>query len=156
GSQDFLMGNYPEFFVSNAADYLELTEKLKEGRPLSYFLGLNPLQWRLRAMKNMALSMLAPVRSPLAIQYWSQTPRLVGQVAVKFSLRPRGFNGSAAADRSSRDFLRETMSAHLRRNSAVFDLLAQIQVNAGTMPLEDPTVRWDESRSPYAKVASLR
>ena len=46
-------------------------------------------------------------------------------------------------------------SEALRRDVS-FDFLVQLQTDADRMPIEDPRVRWDEARSPFRKVATLR
>ena len=46
------------------------------------------------------------------------------------------------------------MQAHLSRYMASFDFC--VQVRKGDMPIEDAAQRWDESESPFLKVATLR
>jgi len=45
------------------------------------------------------------------------------------------------------------MQAHLQGHDASFDFC--VQLRQPHMPLEDAAVRWSESRSPFAKVATL-
>ena len=56
----------------------------------------------------------------------------------------------------SKDKLREALSSHLASREARFDFLVQVQTDPVAMPVEDPTVGWDEATSPYRKVATIR
>jgi len=93
--------------------------------------------------------------SPLRTQYWSTTPFKLGPLAVKFSARPDLAGAPILVTSPSRDKLRAAMSAHLRRREARFDFLVQLQTDPVAMPVEDPTVVWDEMASPYRKVATI-
>jgi hypothetical protein len=55
----------------------------------------------------------------------------------------------------SNDYLREAMVNQLVSRAAVFDFAVQLQLDPYEMPIEDPGVTWDESRSPFRKVATL-
>lgn len=49
------------------------------------------------------------------------------------------------------------MSAHLEQHEALFDFLVQLQTDPDTMPVEDPTVPWDDGvAAPFIKVATIR
>ena len=37
-----------------------------------------------------------------------------------------------------------------------FDFTVQIQTDSRRMPVEDPTIRWSERRSPFRRVATIR
>jgi hypothetical protein len=64
------------------------------------------------------------------------------------------FNPENAADKSN--YLREAMTQHLASQEACFDFKIQLQTDAVKMPVEDPTVEWDEQKSPYVKVATIK
>jgi hypothetical protein len=55
----------------------------------------------------------------------------------------------------SRDFLRIAMMSFLAEHGAAFDLQVQTQCDKKSMPLDDPTVRWSQRRSPFQHVATL-
>jgi hypothetical protein len=110
-----------------------------------------------------ALPMLQKIKakvttSPLETLYWSATPYKLGNQAIKFSVVPRvtgeNFNLENAADKSN--YLREAMTKHLASNDAYFDFKIQLQTDSVKMPVEDPTVEWDEQESPYVKVATIK
>ena len=54
------------------------------------------------------------------------------------------------------DFLREAMIRQLATSDALFDFTVQLQISAETMPIEDPGKAWDETVSPFRKVATIR
>jgi hypothetical protein len=54
-----------------------------------------------------------------------------------------------------RDLLREAMMSFLAEHDASFELLVQTQDDPQTMPIEDPTVPWDQRRSPFRRVATV-
>jgi hypothetical protein len=64
------------------------------------------------------------------------------------------FNPENATDKDN--YLREAMKVHLDEKDAYFDLKVQLQTNPETMPIEDPTIEWNEAESAYIKVATLR
>jgi hypothetical protein len=155
-TQDFLMINHPVFFVRNARDYVGFSKASAGGaNPLSFFFpGVNPLNWRLHEL-NIARQVTGKtVRNPLDTPYWTMTPYLHGDVAVKYAVAPCHAPLAAAASQSP-DFLREAMASHLATRGACFELLVQQQTDPVAMPLEDPTIEWDEGASPYRKLATL-
>lgn len=155
-TQDFLMINHPTFFVRNAIDYVEFSEVLaKNGSPVKFFFsGVNPLNWRLHELNVARKIQGKKLSDPLATRYWSMTPYLLGSRAVKFSAKPCSIHGGVPVAKGE-NALRETMSNHLARKDACFEFMVQFQRDAKTMPVEDPTIEWEESRSPFHKVATL-
>lgn len=146
-TQDFILANHPAFFVKNAADFA----KLLTG-PLSFFVGLNPFHWRLGELGNLAGSFLKPIGNPLAVNYWSQTPYLLGTRAVKYSIRPSVKSRGVWLSSSN---LREVMAEQLSRDGVNLDFLVQLQGCPTRMPVENPTVVWCERTSPFHKVATI-
>lgn len=158
-TQDFIMIDHPVFFVRNVADYVPL---MKDFRRLAmgniFSKGATGLKFLLsQNYKHRILRKTATKRpdSPLAIQYWSTTPSKLGPLAMKFSARPVLSEAPAATKSDSKDKLRLAMSDHLKLQEARFDFLVQIQTDLRTMPVEDPTVLWDEVASPFVKVATI-
>lgn len=93
--------------------------------------------------------------SPLDLRYWSTTPYRFGPDAVvKYSLLPTSTRTSATATGPGEDYLAEAMQAHLSAAEASFDFC--VQLRSGDMPVEDAAVCWDETASPFLKVATLR
>lgn len=155
-TQDFVLANSDAFFVRNAKDYAEFARALAGGRLLSFFFGLNPFRCRLREMSNMLTAVGKRISNPLQTRYWSQTPYRLGAGAVKYSARPTSDAQDPAPDAPGPDFLKQALTATLLREEVVFDFLVQTQVDPVRMPVEDPTVVWDERVSPFRRVATLR
>lgn len=159
-TQDFLLCNQPSFFVRNVRDYADFTRAGATRSVLSllgYFLGLNPFRWKFAEIRNLAVAMFQRVPSPLAIEYYSQTPYRFGEgAAVKYAVLPRSLVLAASgANVAFPDYLRVVMAEHLKRSGATFDFMVQRQTCPSKMPIEDPVVEWPESKSPYRKVATI-
>ena len=176
-TQDFVMVDNPLFFIRNAADYVVFVRALRDAqdsglaRRLSFspkaveVVSLLGLLWGFFVRGHthelgIFLKFIAKrPASPLASRYWSTTPYRLGPHAIRFSARPHEACASADDLQSkSPDFLREALSAHLNlgKREACFDFMVQVQTDAARMPVEDPTIAWDEAASPYRKVATLR
>jgi len=106
-------------------------------------------------MKN-AKSTGVQIANPLDVQYWSMVPILMGDRPAKLSVRPSRPRGDTMPEQRTPDFLREVMAAQLSTQEVCFDFLVQLQTDPRAMPVEDPRIRWDEAKSPYRKVATLR
>ncbi len=152
GTQDFLLINHPSFFVRNAADYVAF--QAAEPRWRFFVPGWNPFRFRWRELGIAGAIVRKRVTNPLDIRYWSMTPYLFGDVACKFSVRPASPN-SRFTGTDGPDFLRRNLSRHLAEDSAAFDFLVQLRGDPDAMPIEDPTVTWDEDTSPFIPVARL-
>lgn len=152
GTQDFILINNPVFFVRNAADYVAFQSATN---PLRFFLpGWNPFRFRLHELFAAIGITRRIVSNPLNARYWSMTPYLFGGQAAKFSCRPIG-TPSPFVSRSSADFLHDNLVAALASGDAVFEFGVQLRSDAAAMPIEDPTIAWDEQSSPFIPVAHL-
>jgi hypothetical protein len=151
-TQDFVMINHPAFFVRNAADYVDLQTA---SNPVRFFFpGFNPFRFRLH--EGMVALAIAghKVRNPLDIRYWSMTPYRFGEGACKFSARPAGASSSFVAT-DSPDFLHANLARQLAETGASFDFMVQLRTRPDAMPVEDPTITWDETAAPFAPVACI-
>jgi len=93
--------------------------------------------------------------SPLDIRYWSTTPYRFGpDRAVKHSLRPTSRHKSGKPASMGESYLSEAMQQHMDGHEPSFDFCVQLQKPG--MPIEDAGQRWDEAKSPFLKVATLR
>ncbi|SNR46727.1 catalase [Paracoccus sediminis] len=102
----------------------------------------------------------APNVHPLGETYYTQTPFRFGDHVAKLSLRPESdtltrHTGAIIDTRGRPDAIRETVDADMRAGDAVWTLRAQLCRDLETMPVEDPTVQWDEAASPFLAVARL-
>jgi hypothetical protein len=149
-TQDFVMINNPAFFVRNANDYAEL-----QTGPVRFFLPrFVPFRFRLHeAMVALAIA-LHKVRNPLSIRYWSMTPYRLGASACKFSARPSGIPSPFVAT-DSPNFLHDNLARHLATMGASFNFMLQLRTRPDAMPIEDPTITWDETAAPFIPVAHI-
>ena len=154
-TQDFVLANSNAFFVRSTKDYVQFAQAFADNRLMSFFFGLNPLHCRLRELTNMLMAVGKQITNPLQTHYWSQTPYHLGPHAVKYSARPLSPAQDPLPDAPGPDYLRQAMAATLSGQEVVFDFMVQVQTNAVRMPVEDPTVVWDERVSPFRRVATL-
>lgn len=159
-SQDFIMIDIPAFFVRNLADYIPFFEDFRRLKTPGLSLAKIATVLKVQLSRNYKFRMLRAglthAANPLALRYWSTVPYRLGPWAIKFAARPDPAVALAAAPPPGRDRLRQALAAHLAGREARFDFLVQRQTDAVTMPVEDPTIAWDERVSPYVPVATVR
>jgi len=157
-TQDFLVISNPVLPVGDPGEYLALFRAALAGKPMGYFFGGAPWNWKLGALGIVSDIRGKEIPSMLQINYWSTVPFQLGKDAVKYSARPCDHDAAAAAtvpENPSDHYLRETMAAHLKEKSACFEFMIQTQTDAQKMPVEDPAVVWDETASPFVTVAKI-
>jgi prostaglandin-endoperoxide synthase 2 len=160
-THDFVLADHPAFFIRDLAGYVTFSAAVSGARTswlgkiafvIKVLFSWNP-PW-----KHLRAALGKKPDSPLRVRYWSQTPYRFDRSAVKYSARPdlTLVPPPPPPPSDSKDRLREAMSAHLSRDEARFDFLIQLQTDPVAMPINDPTVAWDEAKSPYRKVATIR
>jgi hypothetical protein len=99
----------------------------------------------------------APMHAnPLEVQYYSNVPFLLGDgQAVEYSLKPVRRGDSRIPVRPGENYLRDAMVRTLANGDWAMDFMVQVQTDSFRMPIEDATVKWPESISPYVAVARL-
>ena len=163
GTQDFLLMNATQFFIRSITEYAEFTKYLGSGlgarANYGYFLGgFTPdiRKWQLREMMLAKKTLKAAPDSLLNTQFYSVSAFKLGpQQNVKYSARPCKEVPAADVNRSDPNFLRKEMVKRLASGTACFDFMVQPQVSGKNMPVEDTTVEWSESDSPFLPVARL-
>jgi hypothetical protein len=124
---------------------------------LKYSLGVFALKMWLTG-KSHVLKQLAAARahhtSPLEIRYWSTTPYLFGsERAVKYSAIPTSGTPTALPEVLTENYLTEAMEKRLHSEDVTFDFAVQFRRQG--MSIRDSGPRWDETVSPFRKVATL-
>ena len=172
--QDFLLATADAFFGTNAVDYVDFpkasTSKLKT---FWYFVGGLRLRGGLQLLKSMTVP-----PSPLALEYYSQTPYRLGPHCVKYQARPVKARRCVqdpwfmlpvlrtliAVLWTSLPFLRRLLPEDALRHalicdladgSVTFEFLVQRWPDLSRMPtwaIEDATRSWP---GPWARVATL-
>lgn len=149
-TQDFIMINAPVFFVSNLKEYVDIHEALDAGRLLEFFLA------RPRLLEAIATVRGQTLNNPMQVRYWSMTPYLLGERAVKFSATPLSRTANQAPSELGPDFKRNVMIKQVSSEDVYYEFGIQLQADPNSMPVEDPVVRWDEMDSPFQRVALIR
>lgn len=154
-TQDFIVITTNVFVTKDVAEFDGLIKAMTGSTwaKISYFATHWRVIWNLiKSLKKFA--------NPLQTRYWSTTPYLFGETAVKYSAIPRVINSNELPDEipanPGPDYLREAMVRQLSQREAIFDFTVQLQVDANSMPIEDPGHEWKESESPFRKVATIR
>lgn len=94
------------------------------------------------------------IASPLAVQYWSTVPFKLGDRAVKYTAVPAADDVGEGTEAAGKDYLKEAMAARLSEGNppVTFDLSIIPQTDPVTMPVEDPTIRWESALIPVARI----
>lgn len=150
-TQDFLLISASAFVTKDVKQFDDLVIALTGGTFATFWFFLT--HWGvlgnlLKSMKKFA--------NPLQIRYFSSTPYLFGSHAVKYSATPHIGAVDTIPDDPPDNFLRQAMVKRLKEGDALFDFAVQLQTDAAAMPLENPSVEWPESKSPFRKVATVR
>lgn len=156
GHQDFLLNSYPALFVATPEDFLSFIRARQEDSELLFF--LNPFDPHLKSLWILFKARQQHL-SPLDIRYWSTVPFRLGQQggqAVKYSVTPCSQYKTTKAVDPGENQLRSAVSAHLQQAPACLHFGVQIQTDPESMPIEDASVIWDEDRSPFRNVATIR
>lgn len=163
GDQDFVMFNHPAFFVRDVAEYRSNFAAQADGKKvLAFFPSWDPRSWEFRHLV-IALKTLAPApQSPVQTTYNSIAPFKLGPLNIKYRVIPAPENCPAyalpAPNTDLPNFLRGALYQQLSldRVPACFALQVQRQNPAHYMPIEDPSVEWDEAIAPFETVATIK
>jgi hypothetical protein len=153
GSQDFVLLSNPSMPLGTVKLFHDAIV-LGSVSPL-LFLGKMLLTGQGEVLKGLNAGKILP-SSPLEIRYWSTTPyRFGNDRAVKYSLIPTSGVSTPLPSPLGPTYLTDAMEKRLtdRKQEATFDLA--VQFRKGDMPLHDAAPRWDETVSPFLKVATL-
>jgi hypothetical protein len=151
-SQDFLFFTSPALFVKDGSDYVAVLKALS-GKASILGTMLSHLKVAVKLAGTLGHGLR--VTDPLETQFWSAGPYKLGPRAVKYSLRPCDGQKLGLNLKLNPDSLRKAMTDHLQSKGACFEFLVQFQTNAKEMPIEDFSVEWPTSASPYRKVATV-
>jgi hypothetical protein len=152
-TQDFLGISCPTFTTPNVRENLKLQRAIYARTPVFYFLNPFDSHYLDATMQGLYARMNT---SPLEVRYWSCTPCLFGAgKAMKYSVLPRPSTRTAVPVNPPDDWLRQAMSATLSTRDWEFDFSIQTQTDPRRMPIEDASIEWPESQSPFVPVARI-
>lgn len=150
-SHDLILNSHPVMMVGATGEFLDLLSANEAGgaRRIFFFLG-HP------KAAAIALASRQHHSSPVEIPYWSTTPYLFGEGrAVKFIVTPSSPTRTPLPDPLTSDYLHERLRDRLAAGDVLMDLQVQFQKDGRTMPIEDASVEWEASASPYRRVARI-
>src|SRR5215213_5505607 len=138
-TQDFIVISTPVFVTKDVREFDGLLKSMESSLPAQLWFYLT--HWRvarnvLRSLKKFA--------NPLQIRYFSTTPYLWGDTAVKYSAIPRVGVPDSIPGNAEDDYLRTAMVRQLEGGDARFDFTVQLQTDPDAMPIEDPGKEWSE------------
>lgn len=150
-TQDFVFQNFDVFFVPDARAMCEFTYAGVQEHDYDSYLDTHP------KTKQILADMAQQVGSVGTIDYWSVLPSAFGDGRfVKYKLEPVLDGPPAPPPASpSHDYLADELKARLLAGPLSFRFFVQFQTDADAMPLDDATVRWDESASRPVHVATI-
>jgi len=154
GTQDFLLLSCPVFLTRDVKSFDRFV-KAANGSFLStllYFFA--PLPSRIALLIRIAKN-TGYCASLLDTRFWSATPYLFGNRAMKYTVTPRTNDFTSTGFESSPDFLRDRLIEDLKHGDATFHFSVQFQTDPEKMPVEDATVEWREEVAPFRKVATI-
>lgn len=167
GTQDFVMISNPNFFISDALDYVTVVrQQNQEGGPsiLKLFSAIG-FKGALAAAEITSLRN----RNPFEGEYFSMVPYQLGlgpdAKAIKFKAQPCGYGDLTEEDKTfyrdpeipedaDPNFLRGAMASSLQLGSPCMEFL--IQQRGPGMSVEDAVTPWSAEKAPFVKVARLR
>lgn len=154
-TQDFTLIGVRTFTASNTAGMTKLQTQILKYRPAFYF--FNPLypgrflDFIMQALDSRQLG------SPLESQLYSCTPFLHGEgLAVHYSVKPSSNKRTPLPKFPSDNYLREVMIKTLGEEDVYFDFMVQLQKHSHREPVEDASIEWKESKSPFIPIAKIR
>jgi catalase len=167
-TQDFVMINHPVFFARNVKDYLRFEKVLTQAGDSS--LGTlkealtggdwNPLHWHWREMLTVARIAGQLPAHPASNTYFSMAPIRFGNYVAKYRVKPAGDRHDSYLELVQRlgseaDAMRLALEETLRTQELLFEFQVQLRTSEQSMPIEDATIQWPESESPFRTVAHL-
>jgi hypothetical protein len=145
------------FFTANPQDFLSFAEagglnakkSLRDLLRLFIFMLIHP------AVLLCILKSQKRIGSLLEVPWYSATPYLFGERAVKYSLRPWLEPKTPVPQDPANNYLRECLVRQLQESEAGFDLRIQFQLDPYKQPIEDALVPWREQDSPWHRIATV-
>ncbi|MGH3998749.1 MAG: LodA/GoxA family CTQ-dependent oxidase, partial [Pseudonocardiaceae bacterium] len=151
-THDLLLQNHDVFFVDTARDMCEFTYAGVVQGDYGPYLEAHP------TTRQILDDMAKVVPSVLATEYWSVLPYAFGpQQYVKYKLTPLAISAGQTPDVSTEDpsYLHADLRQRLLAGQASFAFSVQLRTDPEHMPLDQATVRWEETASSPIHVATL-
>ena len=169
-TQDFVLVDGPAFLNPDARSFarglklLAATTDKAEGTKQVLSAALRGLESVVEAVGGHSATLAAlgghPATNPLGETYYSQVPVLFGEYFGKICVRPvtpalQALHKAPVDLKDKPDALRDAVAAYFEEQGGEWELCVQLCTDIGEMPIEDASVAWDETLSPYVPVARL-
>lgn len=167
-AQDFLMVNHPFFFARNVRDFLRIERVIEraDGDALATLRGVviggdwNPLHWHWRETWNAVRIAGHFPAHPADNVYYSMTPIRFGNFMAKYRAKPIGDHQKSSWEMlkslaTNTDALRLALEDTLRAQPLSLEFQVQLCTSLRTMPIEDSSLAWPETESPFRTIALL-
>lgn len=156
-TQDFIFLSGKVFLNKDGKDFYKLVASgaLNKKKSLSDYLSIF---WYFLLRPRVGIKLLAALRKVphlLELEWFSTTPYLFGDRAVKYALKPWLKTKSKLPQNPSDNYLHERLTEHLAREGTGFDFMVQFQLDPEREPIENSLVEWKEENTPFHKVASI-
>lgn len=153
-TQDFTLIGVRTFTASDTVGMTKLQTQILKYRPAVYFFNpLYPGRFLDFIMQGLDSRLLG---SPLESQLYSCTPFLHGEgLAVHYSVKPVSSRESPIPVFASDNYLREALIRTLSEEDVEFDFMVQLQKDPHRQPIEDASIEWKESETPFIPIARI-
>jgi hypothetical protein len=173
---DLVLKNNPTFVANTARHYLVLQEVgndsakyLARGKAgfrellTDLLTGKGTFEqsdWAWEEMFAFVKAAQTPVRNPLLSTYWTMASVRHGDYVAKLRVAPAAQSAAQVTHReldvkSAPDVFGPVLVDELRARPFDFDLQVQLCTDLETMPVNDTTVQWPETLSPFVTVARV-
>jgi hypothetical protein len=156
--QDFVLVNFPVFFVDDVAEYKRFMEII-HGRRSRLVTALRVfgffVPWRLRK-GIIFLRLRTRIADPFDATYHSMSPFAHGSRVVRYIVAPAQPSGDGASDRERRDFLRDRLQRRLSGpDSVALDFSIQIRDRPTPQDVEQASRAWRRPADRIVPVARI-
>lgn len=152
GTQDLLMINSKVYFIKDTGEFLDFIKATDHFLSMMWFLFRHP---RAKEILNAARQM--NVGNPLQTDYYSASAYKLGNRSMHFGMvscvAPRKRERHPASPYGR--YLRDRLVGTLARGDSCFKVVVQLSSATGYMPVDDPSIGWDETVYPYKEVGQL-
>ncbi|MEZ0299807.1 MAG: catalase family protein [Candidatus Methylacidiphilales bacterium] len=157
-TQDFIMVTSPIFVAKNVVKFAELVSAVtgNKGKPdwikFARYFAMNPKSFLAVQKSNIKCG------SILDLQFFSTTPYKLGNLLVKYSFKPRPRLNwpTPMPEKPEDDYLTKVLKDQLSNKDYYYDFMVQVQKDKKTMPIDDLLIQWDETKSAYLPVATVK
>jgi hypothetical protein len=150
-----IVDNTPSYLARGKAGFHELLADLLTGKGT-----LEQSDWAWDELFAFVRLAQTPVRNPLLTTYWTMAAVRHGDYVAKVRVAPAAESSAHAIHRQldlngGQEVFRPVLVDELRARAFDFDLQVQLCADLDAMPVNDVTVEWPETLSPFVTVGRV-